>query len=201
MRVERITVGPFQTNCYIVETGGNCYIVDPGGDIHIILEKLKNLECEPTAIIATHAHFDHVLGVKDLKIQLEIPFIMHAADLPILLGQPEFVRNFWGFELPNLIDRVDRFVDEGDRLNSDLVVMHTPGHSPGSISLVGNGFLITGDVIFKDGYGRTDLPGGDTKLLARSIERILSFDDKTLIYPGHGPVTTVGECARKLFFR
>ncbi len=192
MRIHKLTVGPFQTNCYIVENGKDCFVVDPGGDAELILEEIQRIGCEPRAIVATHAHFDHVMGVKPLKVELGIPFLMHRDDMPILLGQPMFVKQFWGFELPDMIDRVDRFIDEGDILDSTIRVIHTPGHSPGSITLAGSDFLIVGDVIFKDGYGRTDLPGGDERLLIKSIMRILSYPEDTIVYPGHGPETTVG---------
>ncbi len=192
MKIHRLTVGPFHTNCYIIQINEHCFIVDPGGDVDRIINKIYHLRCTPLAIVATHAHFDHILGAKPLKERFNIPFWMHREDLPVLLAQPAFVKHFWGIELPDTIDSVDRFLDEGDALNTGVKVIHTPGHSPGSITLAGDGFLIVGDVIFKDGYGRTDLPGGNESLLFRSISRILSYPDNTSVLPGHGEVTTVG---------
>ncbi len=191
MRVIKISGGFFQTNTYLLVDGHICIIVDPGEEISEILQMLNKLSCTPDRIVCTHAHFDHIIGVNALKKKFRIPFFIHSEDLPILRSQKEFVKLLWGLEIRDIPQDADGYVEEGDKIGN-LKVLHTPGHSPGSITLLGDTFAIVGDLIFKESVGRTDLPGGDEKTLLSSIARILSLPDDTLLYPGHGPKTTVG---------
>ncbi len=171
-------------------------VIDPGDEPERILRFIKNIGVRPMQIIATHTHFDHVLGVDKIRSELRIPFLIHRDDLPMLESMQSRVRQFMGLSVPPP-PKVDGFLSDGDSvvIGKDSVrVMHTPGHSPGSISLAGEGLVLTGDALFNQSIGRTDLPGGDLETLVRSItERLFRLDDNTTVYPGHGSETSIGD--------
>jgi hydroxyacylglutathione hydrolase len=195
-KIHTLVVGRLQTNCYVLQSESTAFIVDPGDEPERILRFLNDIAVSPTKIIATHSHFDHVLGVEAIQRGLNIPFLIHRDDLSLLQSMQSRVRQFMGFEVSSP-PKVDRFLKDGDTLNlgGEIVkVVHTPGHSPGSISLSGQGFVLTGDALFNQSIGRTDLPGGDLETLVHSIkERLFKLDDQTVVYPGHGPETTIGD--------
>lgn len=170
--------------------------MDPGDEPKRILMFLKDLDVKTTKIIATHTHFDHVLGVNDIRAELKIPFIIHHEDLPMLESMQSRVRQIMGFTVPPP-PRVDGFLEDGESISfgeAEVRVIHTPGHSPGSISLVGDGSVLTGDALFNQSIGRTDLPGGDFNTLVDSIRnRLFKLDDDIIVYPGHGPETSIGD--------
>ena len=196
MRIVQIPNGQFVENCYLVvdERAGECAIVDPGEEAGLILHKLAATSAKPVAIWLTHAHIDHVLGVPRVAAETGVPVWLHAADRPLYDAVPEQAAWF-GLAAPAL-PPPDRTFAHGDTVRvGDLAfqVRHTPGHSPGSVSLVGPGVVLVGDVLFAGSIGRTDLPGGDFDTLIASIEReLLSLPDATIVYTGHGPETTVG---------
>jgi glyoxylase-like metal-dependent hydrolase (beta-lactamase superfamily II) len=194
--IHTLVVGQLQTNCYILKTGSEAIIVDPGDEPERIIRFIKDIKVKPTRIIATHTHFDHVLGVDGVRKATKIPFLIHSDDLPMLQSMQVRVRQFMGFEVPPP-PKVDGYVKDGDLLSvgdEKIHVLHTPGHSPGSISLSGDGYVLTGDALFNQSIGRTDLPGGDLKTLQHSItDRLFKLDDDTIVYPGHGPETTIGD--------
>jgi hydroxyacylglutathione hydrolase len=196
VEIHTLVVGRLQTNCYILQSGREALIVDPGDEAERILMFIKDIKTAPARIVATHTHFDHVLGVDGVRQATKAPFQIHADDLPMLQSMQSRVRQIMGFEVPPP-PRIDAFLKEGDLLKvggETIRVLHTPGHSPGSISLSGDGYVLTGDALFNQSIGRTDLPGGDLKILARSIkERLFKLDDNTKVYPGHGPETTIGD--------
>jgi glyoxylase-like metal-dependent hydrolase (beta-lactamase superfamily II) len=196
MRIVQIPNGQFVENCYLVvdERAGECAVVDPGEEAGLILHKLAATSAKPVAIWLTHAHIDHVLGVPRVAAETGVPVWLHAADRPLYDAVPEQAAWF-GLEAPAL-PPPDRTFAHGDTVRvGELAfeVRHTPGHSPGSVSLVGPGVVLGGDVLFAGSIGRTDLPGGDFDTLIASIEReLLSLPDATIVYTGHGPETTVG---------
>lgn len=196
MTIHTLVVGRLETNCYILESGSEAVIVDPGDEPERIFRFVKELKATPTNIVATHTHFDHVLGVEYLRRVFKSLFLIHRDDLPILESMQNRVRLFMGFEVPPP-PKTDGFLKDGDSLklgNETIRVLHTPGHSPGSISLSGDGYVLTGDALFNQSIGRTDLPGGDLKTLTHSIrEKLFELDDDTIVYPGHGPETTIGD--------
>jgi hydroxyacylglutathione hydrolase len=196
VKIHTLVVGQLQTNCYILQSRGHALIVDPGDEPERILHLVKDIQCIPNNIVATHTHFDHVLGVDSVRKAFKTPFVIHRDDLPLLQVMQSRVRQFMGFEVPPP-PTVDGYVNEGDTFElgkEKIRVIHTPGHSPGSISLAGNGFVLTGDALFNQSIGRTDLPGGDLKTLLASIKKkLFKLDDETLVYPGHGPETTIGD--------
>jgi len=196
IEIHPLVVGQLQTNCYILKSDGEAVVVDPGDEPERIVRLIKDIKAAPTRIVATHTHFDHVLGVDGVRRATRTQFFIHHEDLPMLQSMQSRVRQFMGFEVPPP-PKVDGYLKDGDSLKvgeETINVFHTPGHSPGSISLAGDKFVLTGDALFNQSIGRTDLPGGDLKTLVRSIkERLFKLDDETIVYPGHGPETTIGD--------
>jgi glyoxylase-like metal-dependent hydrolase (beta-lactamase superfamily II) len=195
---EHRVVGALQCNCYVVgdPVTKRAIVVDPGDDADGIASAVAHKQLTITAIVATHAHFDHVVAARRLRELTGAPFYLHAADLPILSWMQESGRLWLGVELPPPPD-VDSFPDEGDRVvagSVELEVVHTPGHSPGSISLVSEGALFSGDTLFAGSVGRTDLPGGDSRALTTAIRaKLFRLEGDLRVYPGHGPFTSLDE--------
>jgi hydroxyacylglutathione hydrolase len=196
MKVVQIPNGRFVQNCYLVADEGSrqCAVIDPGEEAALIGRTLTDLGMRLVAIWLTHAHIDHVLGVPELKRLTGAPVYLHPADRPLydrVAGQA-VVLGIRAGPLPP----PDRAFAHGDVVRvGDLAftVRHTPGHSPGSVSLVGSEVVFVGDVLFQGSIGRSDLPGGDSETLLQSIQReLLSLPDDTIVYSGHGPQTTVG---------
>lgn len=195
-KLHTLVVGRLQTNCYILQSDSTALIIDPGDEPERILRFLDDIAVKPSKIIATHTHFDHVLGVNAIRAKLNIPFLIHRDDLSTLESMQSRVRQFMGFSVPPP-PKVDQFLADGDSItigHDTVKVLHTPGHSPGSISLAGRDYVLTGDALFNQSIGRTDLPGGDLTTLVRSItDRLFRLDDETIVYPGHGPETSIGD--------
>jgi glyoxylase-like metal-dependent hydrolase (beta-lactamase superfamily II) len=197
---EILPVGMLACNCSIVgdEETGEAIVIDPGDEIERVQEVLARHKLRPKYIVATHAHIDHVGGLAELKRATGAPALMHAGDLP--LYQSLGVQAGWlGVPPPGVVS-VDQFLKEGDTLSVGpyvFEVLHTPGHSPGSLSLHLSGNqqkLFSGDTLFQGSIGRTDLWGGSFDQILRSIhERLLIFPDETPVFPGHGPATLIGE--------
>jgi len=197
MKYEVIVVGALETNCYLVygpETC-DCAIVDPGADPELIFAAIAEKELHPIVILNTHGHIDHTGANRNMKEKYGIPLRIHRADAPMLAADQNM-------ELGLLLKAstsppADSFLKEGETVTigrSSLSVIHTPGHSPGSISLLGDGLLFSGDTLFCGGVGRTDLPGGSYRELENSIMRkILTLDENLLVLPGHGPHATIGQ--------
>src|SRR2546427_8923546 len=196
IKLHTLVVGRLQTNCYILQSDSTALIIDPGDEPERILRFLDDIAVKPSQIIATHTHFDHVLGVGAIRSALKIPFLIHRDDLSMLESMQSRVRQFMGFEVPPP-PKVDGYLKDGELLklgDKTIRVLHTPGHSPGSISLSGEGYVLTGAALFNQSIGRTDLPGGDLQTLVQSIkERLFKLGDETIVYPGHGPETTIGD--------
>jgi len=197
MAVMSLAVGPLFTNCYIV-AGENheALIIDPGGDADEIIESVQRQGLRIRYLVATHAHFDHVGALRALQEASEGETLMHRADLPLLQNLSAQGASF-GIRV-GLLPRIDRFLEEGEVLDlgdggSPFRVLHTPGHSPGGISLLGEGMVFVGDTLFAASIGRTDLPGASHQVLLHSIrEKLLSLEDQVLVFPGHGEATTIG---------
>jgi hydroxyacylglutathione hydrolase len=198
MIVERVPVGINQSNCYLVAEDKGCpaVVIDPGDEPETILHRSSLLDLSIDTILITHCHWDHIGAVRPIKKKTAAPICCHRDDLPLynaLVEQLAFV-GVNGQPPPP----VDRFLEDNEAANFArllFTVLHTPGHSPGSLSFLTNNALFCGDLIFQGGgVGRTDLPGGSSSQLKNSIaNRILTLPPETVIYPGHGPPTTVGE--------
>ena len=194
---EHLVVGPLQCNCYIVGDPATheAIVIDPGDDAERLAESIASKGLTITAIVATHAHFDHVVAAERLRALTGAPFYLHADDKPLLEWMQESGRMFLGIDLPPPPE-VDTEAREGDRLYAGamgLEVVHTPGHSPGSISLVADYAIFSGDTLFAGSIGRTDLPGGDTQALLGAVkDKLFRLEVDLPVYPGHGPATTLG---------
>ena len=199
LKIHTYPLGPIQTNCYIViNDEGKCLVIDPGEESKKIIRKINKLEAEPLAILLTHAHFDHIGAVDEVRDRFKIPVHIHEAEKDWLLN-PDLNGSSRYPGLPSVRNaKADAFLDEGELEIGPfkIDVRHTPGHSPGSVSFIftDSKMAIVGDTLFKQSIGRTDLPGGNSKRLLTSIhEKLLTLDDDFVIYPGHGLPTTPGE--------
>ncbi len=197
MKIVGFPVGPFQANAYlaICEETGKCALVDPGDEAERLLGAAASENAEVESILLTHAHLDHIGGVAEVKRETGVPVYLHPADMTLYKHAPEQAIAF-GVEMENQPEP-DRELEDGQLVeigSSRLEVRHTPGHSPGHVSLIGEGFALVGDCVFAGSIGRTDLPGGDFRTLIESIqEQLLTLPDDTVLYSGHGPATTVGQ--------
>lgn len=206
IRVHRMPLGPFQTNCFLVEDVAthDALVVDPGGDAPAIRARVADLGLRPVQVVHTHGHMDHCLASTVLARHFDVPIAMHAADLPLYRNMPRQVEALMGPGAAAAMGAIDALepavlLADGDRVTvgqSEAEVLHLPGHSPGGIGLLfrtAPAVLICGDTLFADGVGRTDLWGGDWNVLLASIrDRIFVLPDDTVVHCGHGPDTTVG---------
>ena len=193
MTIETIVVGQMAANCYIVAGRGEAMIIDPGDDAEHISDVLTRLNVIPKIIVATHGHFDHIMAAFALQMAYNIPFIMHEADAFLLQNMRSGAKHFLGLSAVDPPPKINKFIRDKDTI-ANLTVMHTPGHTPGSICLYSqkNNVLFTGDTIFAVGtVGRTDHEYSDRAALSRSIKTILSFPSHTMILSGHGGASSV----------
>lgn len=195
---EILPVGMLQCNCSVFgdETTKDAIVVDPGDNIPEIQQILKRHGLKVTAIVITHAHIDHIGGAEKLKAATGAPVYMNANDQP-LYDQIAMQAGWLGMETPQQteIDVNPREADEIALGAAHFEVLLTPGHTQGSLSLwiPSEGKLVAGDTLFRDSIGRTDLPGGDSRAILRSIrDKLLILPDTAVVIPGHGPNTTIG---------
>lgn len=202
LTIHTLTFNPFEENTYIAsDETGECVIIDPGC---YTPEEKRELESfitshhlQPKALLLTHAHLDHILGVGFVYDRWGLQPQLHQNDLQLLQAAPVY-GEMWGFR-PEPSPEPLKLLDEGDRIlfgESRFDVLFTPGHCTGHIAFLNSDqrILISGDVLFKRSIGRTDLPGGDTQTLFNTIkEKLFVLKDDTRVFSGHGPVTTIGE--------
>ena len=197
MILERLEVGPFASNCYIVasEKTKEGMLVDAGADASAILKNIKALGVNIKLIVLTHAHIDHIGAVKQLIEATGAKLAVHADEKMPGQDQKQMASSMFGFKV-DAPPPPDQLLHGGDTLKLgelSFTVLHTPGHSSGGICLVGHGVVFTGDTLFNYGIGRFDLPGGNLHQLMDSIHtRLLVLPDDTVAYPGHGSETTIG---------
>lgn len=196
MRVERFPVGPLDNNLYLLTTPGSrdAIVVDPSLESGHVLDTIRSRGLTVRKILLTHAHLDHILMVRAFHEATEAPVWLHAQDRPLYergREQAEAMGMRWPGGAP-----IGHWIVDGEEVGIpgiDVRAIHTPGHSPGSLTFVTSDGLLVGDVLFRDSVGRTDLPGGDWETLVRSIrERLFVFPGATRVCPGHGPETTIG---------
>ncbi len=197
MIIHKLAVGPIMANCFIVgcEESREAAVIDPGAEVPRILEAVEKAQLSVKVIINTHGHFDHVGGNRALKAHTGAPLLIHPLDAPMLSRLAEMAGAF-GMRSENS-PPPDRMVEDGDIIavgRLTLEVIHTPGHTPGGISLAAPGRVFVGDTLFQGSIGRTDFPGGDFDALLQSIRtRLFPLGDEVTVYTGHGPETVLGQ--------
>ena len=183
MNVKKMALGAYQTNCYLLWEGAKAVVIDPGYEPETILRALQTLGLSLEAIALTHGHFDHVGAVKELVAETGCEVWIHPAEAtmpPMVTAGPLYFTHTY---------------DEGDTVSPiaglELTVLHTPGHTPGSVCLLMGNEMFSGDTLFACSFGRTDLPGGDPRKMMESLRRLASLQGNFFIHPGHGGSTTL----------
>jgi len=197
MILEVLPVGRLQCNCVVIgdKTTGEAIVVDPGDEIARILAVVARHKLTVKQIVVTHAHIDHIAGAAKLKAATGAPVFYNQLDLP-LVKMMDMQAGWLGVETPT-VNAPDASAEDGTKVGVGCLrgtVLHTPGHTEGSISLhfPGEGLLLAGDTLFAGSIGRTDLPGGDSRKIIASIkDRLLPLPDETIVVPGHGSTTTI----------
>jgi hydroxyacylglutathione hydrolase len=195
LSITSLTVGPFQENCYLLidSSTQRCAIIDPGDEPQRIIAAVERAGASPQAIWLTHAHLDHIGAIEGLRRRWEIPVHLHPLDEPLYaMASRQAALYGLPFEQPK---PADRSLGDGDVLELGehrLTVMHAPGHAPGHVVFHGGGLAFVGDCLFAGSIGRTDLPLCNPRDLAASLDRIVALPEDTVVYPGHGPITSIG---------
>ena len=199
MFIKKLTVGPLGANCYLAadEETKEAIIIDPGAEGEKIQRLIEKERITPAYIVNTHGHIDHIGANGYLKGRLDgIKISIHEADAKMLTDPAQNLSDWAGGGM-ELLPPADILLKDGDEVSFgklSLRVVHTPGHTPGGICLLIDEKVFTGDTLFAGSVGRTDLPGGSMDLLRTAIrEKLLTLPDGTIIYPGHGPLSTIGE--------
>lgn len=201
MNIKSMSLGDLGTNCYIIYDEKNALIIDPGGEPEKVIEFIEKTKVMPQAILLTHAHFDHIGAVGILRNHFNIDVYLHEAEAK-WLGDPDLNRSTSFTRKAVRTDPPEHFLKPGrlELSSFSFDIIHTPGHSPGSVTFIfkDENFIVSGDVLFQQGVGRTDLPGGSMELLVKSIRSgLYQLDDTYIVYPGHGVKTSIG--AEKIF--
>jgi len=189
VKIIPLTVGSLQTNCYLAvdELTQRTIIIDPADEADFISTTILENRLTPQAIVLTHGHYDHCLGSLELKLNFNIPIFLHQADLFLYKKSDRSAKHFSKINTPPM-PNADQFLKDGDIIDfgeSKLQVIHTPGHTPGSVCLYSNPHLFTGDTLFTNGVGRTDLSYSSKLDLDHSLKLLKKLPDTTIIYPGH----------------
>ncbi len=196
-----LQLGPLETNCYLIgdPTTSGCIIVDPAADAGYILDTISREGWTPEKIILTHGHYDHIGALAEIVERTGLPALIHPDDREMLTDP--------GKSLAALMDVQHCFTGEiiplqdGDVISlggKELRVLHTPGHTRGSVCLLARDFLLSGDTLFCRSVGRSDLPGGNSCQLVNSINsKLMVLDENLAVFPGHGPATSIGEEKRE----
>jgi len=197
MIIKMLVLGPFASNCFIVgsEKTRRGMIIDPGAEAKTILRTVDELRLTIPLIVVTHTHPDHVAALGTVKEATGAEFAIHEAEANATLGPMSRIMTAMAGGSFGKLPKPDKLLNDGDAIDIDdlhFVVLHTPGHSPGGISLYGHGVVFSGDTLFNYGIGRTDFPGCSHERLMQSISnKLLTLPDDTIVYPGHGPETTI----------
>ncbi len=197
MLIKKLAVGPIMANCFILgcEKTHEAAVIDPGDEADRILLALAEAGLTVRQIINTHGHFDHVGANRRIKEVTGAPLLAHPLDAPMLATLSRSAAA-WGLSAEDS-PAPDRLLEDGDSVTFGTItlkVLHTPGHTPGGISLLADGHLFVGDTLFAGSVGRTDFPGGDFETLKASIrQKLFVLSDEVRVYTGHGPETTIGE--------
>ncbi len=194
MIVKNFITGPLATNSYLLISENEGVIIDAGGDMKEVLDFIRNNKIKLRYIIATHGHFDHIMGINEIKREFPSSmFLISERDLGLVKRASAMASSFLNLMISDIIDP-DGFIKEGDEINignGKLKIIETPGHTMGSVCILANGYIFTGDTLFYGTVGRTDI-GGSEKLLRDSLDRLKKLPDELVVYPGHGPFTILG---------
>ncbi len=196
MNIQKIVVGQLDVNCYIISDGSNseALIIDPGDEPEKIIEFIDESGLQPKYILFTHAHYDHVCAAKELHDQYNAIIVMHEQEKTAYRMTAQLCLS-WGF-VPEDFPEPERLVKDNDSISVGTIsfkVIHTPGHTPGSICILGENTLFSGDTLFKGSVGRTDLPGGDFGLLSQSLKKLTNLPPETRVLCGHEGETLIAE--------
>ena len=194
--IKKIVTGPFQENSYLLvdKSSNKSVLIDPGDEGQKIINYINEKNIVPLAIINTHAHLDHIGAISEIKEKYSIPFYLHVGEKPILDSYPLACRMF-GIK-PGKSPSVDEWFHSSGKLLIEpfkFLIIETPGHTPGGCSFLINDAIFVGDTLFQGSIGRTDLPGGDRKILDKSLIKLIKkLNPETTVYSGHGPSTSIG---------
>ena len=196
MKIERFVTGPIQVNTYLLfdEESKEAILIDVGGSAKSIIAKIEELGLTLKGIYNTHGHFDHILGAKDVQDMMDIPFFVHKGDV-LFVENLEAQMEFYGLGRA-LPPQISGFIDEQTVITlgkTEIKVIETPGHTEGGVCFLVDNNLFSGDTLFLESIGRTDLPGGDYKTLKTSIlEKLFVLSEEIVVYPGHDVPTSIG---------
>lgn len=197
MTILPIPVGELETNCYLVyKQGGDAVLIDPGGEAERIVEAVRQKNATVRAVFLTHAHFDHMMAAEAVAKEYEAPVLVHEAEQEALADGMINLSALMGGRICHV--QADRFLRDGEEVTVGEMafrVLHTPGHTRGSCcyDLPDEGVLFAGDTLFFHSFGRTDFPGGSDCQMRASIQRLLDLEGDRVVYPGHGPATTLAQ--------
>ena len=210
MEIDRLILGAYETNCYILRkssAANGCVVVDPGLEVEQLLDFIKRHKLNPAAVVLTHGHIDHIGGVGELRENYpDVRVYIHKLDAKMLENSYSNLSAMMGAAFST--EPADFSLEDGsviEQAGVKLQVLHTPGHTPGGICLYSKdeGIVFTDDTLFAESIGRTDFPGGSLEQLLKSVrEKLFTLPDDTIVYPGHGPSTTIArEKAHNPFLR
>lgn len=197
MKIYRYYLGQLAANCYFIIEDKKCLIIDPGDEADFILEKVSRENLEVVGMLATHGHFDHVMVVGELQLSLDVPLYIDKKDLFLVKRLNETAKYFLGYDPTVVLPKKIKFFVPGNfQLSTfNFKIIPTPGHTPGSCCFYfpHEHTIFTGDTLFKGAIGRYDFSYSDKKLLDESLQKLFLLSEDTIVYPGHGEVTTIGE--------
>lgn len=198
MKVEKLVVGSLWTNCYLIwdEKESVGVVIDPGGDAELIISEIRCAVWQPLFIFLTHGHADHIAAVSQLKEKFpDAKVVIHKLDAPMLGSDTESLGILMGIHYESI--HTDKVVENGNVIsvspNLSFQVLHTPGHTLGGVCFLVGNILFSGDTLFRNGIGRTDLPGGDFEEIEKSLRKLSKLPGNTLVYPGHVEETRIGD--------
>ncbi len=214
MNIFKYELGQMQANCYFIVSDNQCLIIDPADEASFILEKLQREKLELVGMVATHGHFDHIMAAGGIQLSFDVPFYIHKEDMFLVDRMGETAKHFLGFD-PGVLppQRIEFFEFDKDSVHFrmtiepfDFEIIYSPGHTPGSCcfyfpanNLQPQSLIFTGDTLFKGDIGRSDFSYSDKKLLDESLAKLFKLPKDTIVYSGHGEMTTIEE--EKLFPR
>lgn len=200
MKIIHICPFSWGSNCYLLVSGNEAFVIDPSPSADAIMKHADEAGASVKAILLTHGHFDHVLSADTLRQKTGAPVLIHHGDGDMLTDPAKNAHRLF-FGKDRIFGAADRLLNDGEVLtlgNENIRVMSTPGHSPGSCCFVADKFIISGDTIFAEGYGRVDLYGGDMQTLVCSLRALATLPRALTIYPGHGDSSTLDAALSKL---